>query len=161
MTKNAYFGQIGCFWTLNFRPWSTKQRTWSRPELWRNGRFYVLPKSGKLAENLFFVKKKSTQNLLKDWYLFWKMVLLSLVQTQTLNSLFWINTLSCPNQPAFTRTVKSRNRLCLRMRNLRYHEANQFVIMRMTIRVTLVGCPKKHIFLEFATKFLPELLIHT
>ena len=31
-----------------------RQRTWSRPVLWRNGRFYVLSKSRKWPENPFF-----------------------------------------------------------------------------------------------------------
>ena len=35
-------------------------RTWSRSELWRSGRFYVLPKSGKWAENPFFFSQKTT-----------------------------------------------------------------------------------------------------
>ena len=56
--------------TLNFGPWSTKfggtvratkkwQRALSRPELWRSGRFYVLPKSG--------FSPKNTQSPISIW----------------------------------------------------------------------------------------------
>ena len=50
-----------------------KESWWDRPghqkndPYWqRNGRFYVLPKSGKRAENQCF--KKDTRNPLKDWF---------------------------------------------------------------------------------------------
>ena len=87
---------------LDFRPWSTKVvgihidigpgpgRNYGetavftfcrKAENWQKIRFFLK----KSTQNLL---KKSTQNLLKDWYFFGKMVLFSLVQTQTLNSLF-------------------------------------------------------------------------
>ena len=53
------------------------QKTWSWPELRRNGSFYVRPKSIFFAKNAFF-PKKNTQNLLTDQYLFGKRVLFSL-----------------------------------------------------------------------------------
>ena len=71
--------------TLNFGPWSTKlvgpsgpqwQRTWSRPELGKNGRFYIWPKIFFVQKSIFF--QKNTRNLLKDWYLFGKRVLFCL-----------------------------------------------------------------------------------
>ena len=48
--KNANFGPI---WVA----FEEGQRTWSRPELRRNGRFYVQPKSSFWPENGFYPKK--------------------------------------------------------------------------------------------------------
>ena len=81
--------------TLSFGPWSTKlgqtdratkknkphyQRIWSRPELRRSGRFYVLPKSKKRAENPSIFQKETpdinkeikTDIYLGKWYIFFR-----------------------------------------------------------------------------------------
>ena len=87
--------------TLNFGPSSTKpggtirvikkndpqyQKTWSWPEL----RFHIWLKSVFLAESLFF-SPKTTQNLLKDWYLFGKRVVLFAQLFPVVASFLWLH----------------------------------------------------------------------